>query len=133
MEFKGENMQNIETELENDIKELEKLAKKKQLEIEEEKEDFDRKAQFLLVQLSQQQESIRLLVLEEFRMRILKAQEEYRKNQQQELKQFSMEEINQYLEDLEEKKQFTSKTDEENKQQEAERERNEEREKEMYI
>lgn len=133
MKFKGENMQNIETELENDIKELEKLAKKKQLEIEEEKEDFDRKAQFLLVQLSQQQESIRLLVLEEFRMRILKAQEEYRKNQQQELKQFSMEEINQYLEDLEEKKQFTSKTDEENKQQEAERERNEEREKEMYI
>lgn len=123
-------MQNIETELENNIKELERLAKKKQLEIEEEKEDFDRKAQFLLVQLSQQQEAIRLLVLEEFRMRILKAQEEYRKNQQQELKQFSMEEINQYLE---EKKQFTSKTDEENKQQEAERERNEEREKEMHI
>lgn len=109
---------------------MERLAKKKQLEIEEEKEDFDRKAQFLLVQLSQQQEAIRLLVLEEFRMRILKAQEEYRKNQQQELKQFSMEEINQYLE---EKKQFTSKTDEENKQQEAERERNEEREKEMHI
>lgn len=130
MKFKGENMQNIETELENDIKELEKLAKKKQLEIEEEKEDFERKAQFLLVQLSQQQEAIRLLVLEEFRMRILKAQEEYRKNQQQELKQFSIEEINQYLE---EKKQFTSKTDEENKQQEAERERNEEREKEMHI
>lgn len=126
-------MQNIEMELENNIKELERLAKKKQLEIEEEKEDFDRKAQFLLVQLSQQQEAIRLLVLEEFRMRILKAQEEYRKNQQQELKQFSMEEINQYLEDLEEKKQFTSKTDEENKQQEAERERNEEREKEMHI
>lgn len=123
-------MQNIETELENNIKELERLAKKKQLEIEEEKEDFDRKAQFLLVQLSQQQEAIRLLVLEEFRMRILKAQEEYRKNQQQELKQFSIEEINQYLE---EKKQFTSKTDEENKQQEAERERNEEREKEMHI
>lgn len=123
-------MQNIEMELENNIKELERLAKKKQLEIEEEKEDFDRKAQFLLVQLSQQQEAIRLLVLEEFRMRILKAQEEYRKNQQQELKQFSMEEINQYLE---EKKQFTSKTDEENKQQEAERERNEEREKEMHI
>lgn len=130
MKFKGENMQNIETELENDIKELEKLAKKKQLEIEEEKEDFERKAQFLLVQLSQQQEAIRLLVLKEFRMRILKAQEEYRKNQQQELKQFSIEEINQYLE---EKKQFTSKTDEENKQQEAERERNEEREKEMHI
>ena len=123
-------MQNIEMELENNIKELERLAKKKQLEIEEEKKDFDRKAQFLLVQLSQQQEAIRLLVLEEFRMRILKAQEEYRKNQQQELKQFSMEEINQYLE---EKKQFTSKTDEENKQQEAERERNEEREKEMHI
>ena len=123
-------MQNIEMELENNIKELERLAKKKQLEIEEEKEDFDRKAQFLLVQLSQQQEAIRLLVLEEVSYADFESTGRVQKEPTTRIKTIFYGR-NQSIFGRE--KQFTSKTDEENKQQEAERERNEEREKEMHI
>mgnify|MGYP000199380379 CR=1 FL=1 len=75
-------MESMELKLESDVEELEELAKKKESETKEENEEFERKAQDLLVQLSQQ-EAIRLLVLEEFRVRILKAREEYRQNQEQ--------------------------------------------------
>ena len=97
-------MESMELKLESDVEELEELAKKKKSVTKEENEEFERKAQELLVQLSQQ-EAVRLLVLEEFRKRILKAQEEYRQNQERyqqnherKEKRFSMEEVERHLE-----------------------------------
>jgi hypothetical protein len=123
-------MESMELKLESDVEELEELAKKKELLTKEENEEFERKAQELLAQLSQQ-EAVRLLVLEEFRKRILKAQEEYRQNQERyqqnhkrEEKRFSMEEVERYLEKEREKiKTEENRESQEERQEEWEREK----------
>lgn len=89
----------MELKLEGDVEELEKLAKKKELETEEEKDEFDRQVQNLLIQIGQQQEAIRLLAIEDFRRRIIKAQEEYHMKHEQERKHFSMDEIKKYFDE----------------------------------
>lgn len=107
-------MKSIEMDLENDIEEVERRAKKKEQETQAEQEEFERNTQKLLIRLSQQ-EAVRLLVLEEFRKRILKAQEEYRRNQEREEERFSMKEIDKYLKEQEE---LPSKTEEQTREEE---------------